>query len=138
MRRQLEPMVFLSAFILGEKRFFNECRHQVLKRKLLAQDLIECVGVYKGTMEMSLGIVLGHPKHQATHIDMLLGIAKSGKQESIMLRDELGRCYLIYTSDGRREFIGKWTSVPTLEAAEKYDGYTYAKVQGEHRYFVAA
>lgn len=136
--RQLQAMVFISAFVAGEKRVFNEIGHQVLKRKLLAQDLIECVGVYKGTMEMSLGIVLGHPKHQVTHIDMLLGIAKSGKQESIMLRDELGRCFLIYTSDGRREYIGKWTSVLTQAEAEKYDGYTYAKVQGEHRYFVAA
>lgn len=138
MTRQLQPMIFISAFVSGEDRFFNEVKHQLLKRKMLAQDYIECVGVYKGTMEMSLGIVLSGSKHQDRHIDMLLGIAKVGKQESIMLRDELGRCYLIYTGDGRREYIGKWKSVPTQADAERYDGYTYAKVQGEDRYFVAA
>lgn len=132
-RRQVKPMVFISAAREGETRTFNNIRHNVLKNSIKF-DYIDCVGVYKGTQERSLGVVL--ETHKLSH---MIEWAKHFNQESILYRDELGECFLLYIDKGpygieRNEYVGHWTKI-SKEVADKSDNYTYANVQGEHAYY---
>jgi hypothetical protein len=116
--------VFLSAELACLDRAQNNERTQRLYDMIKSdyRVAIEVAGFYKGASERSFMVWVRND----TDIDVLLGIAASFMQESILVVHGDKTCQLHYT-DGRLFEIGLWTNI-SEERLHRYNSYT--KVAG--------
>jgi len=119
--RNNPTMIFLRAWKHQNDNVENQRAHIALM-VALGQDLIETVGVYKGTMGMSVGVVLS----EVNTMSRVLTLASAFRQESVLLVKPNLDAELLYIDSGLTEKLdGKFKQV-TQEQAEKLENYTYA------------
>lgn len=84
---------------------------------------IPATGCYNGVVEQSFMI-------DAKHLPDALALAKMFNQESILYRDKMGECSLIYLDESRSPmYIGLWTEISQSQA--QYQDHTLI----DNRYF---
>ena len=118
--------IFTQAIILsGELSTLND--YENLKRTINLGACLEdcnfkfkkCLGVYKGTSEVSFLVVVKNEDDIQTIKDFAF---KSFNQESFLLQDVNGLCALEY-NNGKIETLGKFQRVNS-KFIEQYESYT--------------
>lgn len=120
MRTQYKNIAILSAELSHLDDYVNAHRHMQLKGIL--QDLglssQEVTGVYKGTKERSLIVLLPDFETQQVVVDIAL---KTFSQESILVRDNENHARLIYKE--YEHYLGTMQAISQAEAS-RLNAYT--------------
>lgn len=121
MKTLLPRMVFISAERSDRSEIDNGLASVLLDTTLLRKkyQYISTIGCYKGGTEQSFGVICQAPWSAG----MLRLLAKDLDQESIMVREPDGSCWLVYCNGVKEEYIGQWTEV-SKERARDLENYT--------------
>jgi hypothetical protein len=127
MRPLVPEIIMISSDVEDSSPEFNSLRQVIFETHFENQDIkyIPAIGCYKGKLEKSFMI-------DAKHINDALILASAYSQESILYRDKMGECSLIYLDDSRSPmYIGLWTEI--MESQAQYQDHTLI----DNRYFIA-
>jgi len=123
MKHLLPRMVFVSAYRPTNTADQNhDAQFDLIKRiGRLEMKYIHCRGVYQGIGEASLGVVCERP----WSVGRVYDLAKNYySQDSALLREPDGSCWLLSNSSSQGDYIGQWSEI-TGGQATRLGGYTY-------------
>lgn len=121
MKALLPRMVFLSAELTTQSDLHNDMASTMLETTLMARDyhFIKAIGCYKEATERSFGVICERP----WTMGVLRLLAKDLGQESIMVREPDGSCWLVYCHGTKEEYIGQWQEI-SKDRSRGLSGYT--------------
>lgn len=125
MRPLVPEIIMISSDVEGSSPEFNIMRQGIIKVEFEKRGIkyIPATGCYNGGVEQSFMI-------DAKHINDALAFAIMFNQESILYRDKMGECSLIYLDENRSPmYIGLWTEITGSQA--QYQDHTLI----DNRYF---
>ena len=125
MRPLVPEIIMISADIESNLPESNKLLQEVIEIVFEKRGIkyIPAMGCYNGKVEQSFMI-------DAKHISDALALAIRFNQESILYRDKMGECSLIYLDESRSPmYIGLWTEI--TESQAQYQDHTLI----DNRYF---
>ena len=90
-----------SVFISGNDKGKDNNRQLSVMLKNMGFTFVDVLGSYKGEKENSFQVKIDH----SWQVKQLITIAKVFNQESILV-NESGKCFLVFSVDGQKEFLG--------------------------------